>query len=74
MPIARLLYPEWVGEGLDSHQVFTVSYTKGGDLDLAYHYDNAEVTLNICLGKSFRGGALYFGPMKGVIPASILAL
>ena len=66
MSIARLLYPEWVKGGLDSHRAFTVSYTQGGDLDLAYHYDNAEVTINICLGRDFSSGALLFGPMKGV--------
>ena len=43
-----------------------MDYTQGGDLDLACHYDNAEVTINICLGKSFTGGSLCFGPMRGV--------
>ena len=38
----------------------------GGDRDLAYHYDNAEVTLNVCLGSSFTGGELSFGPMAAV--------
>ena len=67
MPMAALLYPEWVAaSGLDSHRAFTVSYAQGGDVDLAYHYDNAEVTLNVCLGKRFTGGELSFGPMKGV--------
>lgn len=66
-PVATLLYPEWVGQkGLDSHRAFTVSYTMGRDLDLAYHFDNAEVTINVCLGKTFTGGELSFGPMKGV--------
>lgn len=36
------------------------------DLDLSYHYDNAEVTLNVCLGKTFTEGGLYFGGMKQV--------
>ena len=66
MPIARLLYPEWVERGLDSHRAFIVKYAIGEDLDLSYHFDNAEVTLNVCLGKKFTGGTLYFGPMKGV--------
>ena len=66
-PVASLLYPEWVGpSGLDSHKSFTVSYTLDGDRDLAYHFDNAEVTLNVCLGRSFSGGELSFGPMAGV--------
>ena len=32
----------------------------GGDVSLSYHYDNAEVTLNVCLGGGFRGGDLFF--------------
>ncbi|NXU88283.1 OGFD2 protein, partial [Xiphorhynchus elegans] len=31
------------------------------DLDLSSHYDNAEVTLNVSLGKDFTEGNLYFG-------------
>ena len=67
MSIAKLLYPEWVGlRGLDSHRAFIVKYTIGEDVELSYHYDNAEVTLNVCLGKKFKGGDLYFGPMRMV--------
>ena len=70
-PVAALLYPEWVGPaGLDSHRAFTVSYALGRDRDLAYHFDNAEVTINVCLGSTFTGGELSFGPMKGVRPCS----
>ena len=66
-PMATLLYPEWVGRsGLDSHKAFTVSYDLEGDHSLAYHFDNAEVTLNVCLGTTFTGGELCFGPMAGV--------
>jgi hypothetical protein len=65
-PLASLLYPEWVGpSGLDSHRAFTVSYQLEGDTQLSYHFDNAEVTLNVCLGTSFTGGELSFGPMAG---------
>lgn len=38
----------------------------GEDLDLSYHYDNAEVTLNVSLGKEFIGGELFFGDMRQV--------
>ena len=66
-PLASLLYPEWVGpSGLDSHRAFTVSYHLEGDTQLSYHFDNAGVTLNVCLGTSFTGGELSFGPMAGV--------
>jgi len=67
MPLARLLYPDLVGEGLDSHRAFVVKYALGQDVELSYHYDNAEVTLNVCLNSSFSGGQLYFGPMRQVI-------
>ena len=66
MPLARLLYPDLVGGGLDSHRAFVVKYAMKEDLDLSYHFDNAEVTLNICLGANFTGGDLYFGPMRTV--------
>ena len=34
------------------------------DLDLNYHYYNAEVTLNVSLDKTYTGGSLYFGDMR----------
>ena len=34
--------------------------TKNKDLGLSSHYDNAEVTLNVSLGKDFTDGELYF--------------
>ena len=66
MPITRMLYPECGGDCLDSHKAFTVHYKMGEDLDLSYHYDNAEVTLNVSLGKEFSGGELFFGDMRQV--------
>ncbi len=36
----------------------------GEDVDLNYHYDNAEITLNVCIGKHFEEGSLYFGSMR----------
>ncbi|XP_059920190.1 2-oxoglutarate and iron-dependent oxygenase domain-containing protein 2 isoform X2 [Gadus macrocephalus] len=65
-PIASLLYPDCGGGCLDSHKAFVVKYDLREDLDLSYHYDNAEVTLNVSLGKDFTGGNLYFGDMKDV--------
>ena len=58
----------WGGGGdcLDSHKAFTVHYKIGEDLDLSYHYDKAEVTLNVSLGKEFSGGELFFGDMRQV--------
>ncbi|KAK7087177.1 2-oxoglutarate and iron-dependent oxygenase domain-containing protein 2-like [Littorina saxatilis] len=63
-PITALLYPVWGGGCLDSHKAFSVTYDMGHDLDLGCHYDNAEVTLNVCLGDVFTGGRLYILPMQ----------
>ncbi|XP_064612752.1 2-oxoglutarate and iron-dependent oxygenase domain-containing protein 2-like [Liolophura sinensis] len=63
-PISRLLFPDWGGENLDSHKAFIVQYKLSEDTDLSYHYDNAEVTLNVCLGADFSSGNLYFGKMR----------
>ncbi|XP_066418030.1 2-oxoglutarate and iron-dependent oxygenase domain-containing protein 2 isoform X2 [Molothrus aeneus] len=60
-PITALLYPELGGACLDSHKAFVVKYSPHEDLDLSSHYDNAEVTLNVSLGKEFTEGNLYFG-------------
>ena len=35
------------------------------DVGLAYHYDDAEVTLNVNLGGAFEGGELLFGGSGG---------
>ena len=58
--LARRLYPDL--EALDHHRCFTVEYEVGGDVDLAAHFDNSEVTLNVCLSASADrvGGDLVF--------------
>lgn len=61
LPLMALLYPDCGGGHLDSHRAFVVKYALGQDLELGCHYDNAELTLNVALGKDFTGGALYFG-------------
>ncbi|XP_053328294.1 2-oxoglutarate and iron-dependent oxygenase domain-containing protein 2 [Spea bombifrons] len=65
-PLTAVLYPDWGGSCLDSHKAFVVKYALHEDLDLSCHYDNAEVTLNVCLGKDFTEGNLYFSDMKEV--------
>ena len=54
-PIAAVLFPERGGASLDHHHAFTVRYSPEGDKDLSLHYDDAEVTLNVSLGKQFTG-------------------
>ncbi|KJE89909.1 Ogfod2 protein [Capsaspora owczarzaki ATCC 30864] len=61
-PLCKLLYPAWdEGGGLDHHHTFVVQYRMAEDRELKFHFDDAEVTLNVCLGTEFTGGALYFG-------------
>eukprot|EP01095_Lingulamoeba_sp_RSL-Kostka_P013520 TRINITY_DN5631_c1_g1_i1.p1 TRINITY_DN5631_c1_g1~~TRINITY_DN5631_c1_g1_i1.p1 ORF type:complete len:364 (+),score=105.61 TRINITY_DN5631_c1_g1_i1:133-1224(+) len=59
-PIASLLFKERGGDTLDSHHGFVVQYKLNEDLDLGFHYDDAEVTLNVCLGRDFTDGDLFF--------------
>jgi len=62
-PITALLYPELGGASLDSHKVFVVKYKQGEDEDLACHYDNAEISLNVALNEEYEGGELYLSSM-----------
>jgi len=64
-PFARILFPDHGGESLDRHHTFMVKYKLGEDTKLAEHVDDAEVTLNVCLGKSFTGGELDFNGILG---------
>lgn len=48
--ISKLLYPDLGGKDLDSQKAFVVAYKLGCDTDLDFHYDNAEVTINVSLG------------------------
>jgi len=68
--LTRLLYPDWGGAAVDSNRAFVVMYRVGEDSDLADHYDNAEISLNISLGKDFEDGELSFGGMRTNIDQS----
>lgn len=59
-PIALREYADVGGATLDSQHGFIVEYQPGKDVSLDFHVDTSDVTLNVCLGKSFRGGDLYF--------------
>jgi hypothetical protein len=59
-PISKVFYSEVGGGTLDSHHAFVVEYGKDRDVELGFHVDDSEVTLNVCLGKQFSGGELYF--------------
>lgn len=59
-PISKVFFSEVGGATLDSHHGFVVEYGKDRDVDLGFHVDDSEVTLNVCLGKQFLGGELFF--------------
>jgi len=61
-PLASVFYPR-VGT-LDNHHGFIVEYQIGKDTKLDFHVDDSEVTLNLCLGKQFLNGELYFGGVR----------
>jgi hypothetical protein len=66
VPLLRLFYAREVGiDQIDDHHAFIVQYagtgaTSRGDVDLGFHYDESEFTLNVCLGREFTGSRLYF--------------
>jgi len=39
-----------------------VRYRRGEDVSLAEHSDASVITMNLCLGKEFKGGELEFSP------------
>ncbi|GAB4840345.1 2-oxoglutarate and iron-dependent oxygenase domain-containing protein cp2, variant 2 [Ancistrocladus abbreviatus] len=59
-PLSKVFFPEVGGSTLDSHHGFVVEYGIDRDVDLGFHVDDAEITLNVCLGKQFSGGELFF--------------
>ena len=59
LPLSRLLFPH-EGSRFDHHHSFMVKYRRGEDTHLDMHHDDSEVTLNVCLGKSFTGATLSF--------------
>jgi len=64
-PFFEMLYPH-VGPAstYDEHHGFVVEYALGKDVKLDFHVDSSDATLNVCLGKEFEGGELYFGGIR----------
>ena len=62
-PMARKLFgmPHLI---LDSHRAFVVKYAINEDVELAAHFDNAEITLNVALSRDFDEGELIFNDVE----------
>lgn len=58
--ISKIFFADVGGFALDSHHGFVVEYGMDRDVELGFHVDDSEVTLNVCLGKQFTGGELFF--------------
>ena len=86
-PLAAVLFPRDGGASLDNHRVFTVAYdcrsgssaaaaaAEAFDVELATHFDNAEVTANVNIGGDWEGGELLlYGGAERDAPARDPAL
>jgi len=57
-PVAARALPQFHGASIDSHHGYLVEYARDKDEDLAFHADDSEITLNLCLGETFEGAEL----------------
>eukprot|EP00298_Acanthocystis_sp_HF-20_P022979 c31291_g1_i1.p1 GENE.c31291_g1_i1~~c31291_g1_i1.p1 ORF type:complete len:267 (+),score=91.48 c31291_g1_i1:79-801(+) len=63
-PLAKILFSDWGGSSLTHQHSFFIRYKKGEDLELSRHMDQSEITLNVCLGKVFDGGDVFFDSQR----------
>lgn len=66
-PFFRRRFAAVGGAGVDHDHAFLVDYARGKDVDLGFHVDDAEITLNLCLGERFEGGELYFQGVRCLV-------
>ena len=59
-PLSTLLFNDIGGDSLDEHHGFVVEYKMGKDESLDFRSDDSDVTFNVCLGREFTGGTIYF--------------
>jgi hypothetical protein len=64
-PISKALFPKVMKNDFQSHHSFLIKYKIGEDISLKTHVDQSDITLNLCLGKEFTGGEVYFKGLKG---------
>ena len=63
--ITKLLFSNWGGGCIDSFKSFVVQYDKDRHPSLSKHFDNAEVSMSICLSSEFEGGELQLDHVLG---------
>lgn len=63
-PWRERLFPELKLPPLDRVHGFLVEYGTGRDQDLAYHVDDSELTLNLCLDGDFVGSEVVFAGLR----------
>ena len=63
-PLSTLLFKDTGGDSLDEHHGFVVEYKMGKDVSLDFHSDDSDVTFNVCLGREFSGGTIYFNGLR----------
>jgi len=63
-PLLQLYFPQYAKD-INHHHSFVVKYAVKEDELLDTHIDSSLVTLNVCLGKEFKSGSLYFHGIKG---------
>ena len=63
-PLAKKLWSGMGEDSLDHHHGMTVEYGLDKDRKLDLHRDNAEITINYCLGTTFKGGTVRFEGMR----------
>ena len=72
IPLVDLFFPKSSDKITKENHSFIVRYKIGEDTDLTEHVDDSEITLNVCLGRQFTGGSIYFRGIKGTPGANEL--
>ncbi|CAE5959660.1 unnamed protein product [Arabidopsis arenosa] len=59
-PYHSIFFPEVCGTMFDSHHGFIVENGADRDAPLDHHFDDSEITLNVCVRRQYEGGEISF--------------
>eukprot|EP01130_Rhizamoeba_saxonica_P003053 TRINITY_DN1325_c0_g1_i3.p2 TRINITY_DN1325_c0_g1~~TRINITY_DN1325_c0_g1_i3.p2 ORF type:complete len:172 (+),score=40.48 TRINITY_DN1325_c0_g1_i3:564-1079(+) len=62
-PLFEQIWPE-LAQQVVGHHAFIVQYKMDEQKGLNIHFDQSVLTLNLCLGKEFSGGDLFFKGLR----------